>query len=192
MHFVLRLPCTVRRHDSTIVVVDRFSKMAYFRPCSKTFDATRVAQLYFREVVRLHGLPKSIISNRDVRFTSHFWRTLWSMLGIKLRFSTTYHNQTEVVNQSLGNLLRSLVGDNLTTWDLVILRAEFAYKALANRTISPFEIAHVLVPRKSLDLAPIDPHIRASEDDVAFSQHVSELHQYIHDRITHHNASYTA
>ena len=118
------------------------------------------------------------------------------MLGTKLKFSTTYHLQTdgqiEVVNQSLGNLLQPLVGDNLTTWDLVIPRAEFAYSASANRTtgMSPFKIAHGLVPRKPLDLVPVDPHIRAFEDGVAFVEHVSELHQYIHDRITQENASY--
>ena len=196
MDFVVGLPRTVRHQDSIMVVMDRFSKMAHFVPCSKTSDATRVAQLYFQEVVRLHGLPKSIVSDRDVRFTSHFWRTLWSMLGTKLKFSTAYHSQTdgqtEVVNRSLGNLLRSLVGDNLTTWDLFIPRAKFAYNASANSTtgMSPFEVAHGLVPRKPLDLVPVDPHIRASEDGVAFAQHVSELHKYIHDRITQQNAAY--
>ena len=193
---MLGLPRTVCRHDSIMVVVDRFSKMAHFVPCSKTFNATRVAQLYYREVVRLHGLPKSIVSDRDVRFTSHFWRTLRSMLGTKLKFLTVYHphtdGQTEAVNRSLGNLLRSLVGDNLTTWDLVILRAEFAYNALTNRItgMSPFEIAHGLVPRKPLNLVPVNPHTRASKDGVAFAHHVSKLHQYIHDRITQQNASY--
>ena len=196
MDFVLGLPLTARGHDSIMVVVDRFSKMAHFVPCSKTSDASKVASLYFREIVRLHGLPKSIVSDRDVRFTSHFWRTLWGLLGTKLKFSTAYHpqtdGQTEVVNRSLGNLLRSLVGESLTTWDLIIPRAEFAYNSSTHRTtsMSPFEVAHGLAPRKPLDLVPLDPHVRVSEDGVAFAQHVSQLHQDIHDRIQSQNALY--
>jgi len=71
-----------------MVVVDRFYKMAHFIPCQKTNDTVQVADSYFKEIVCLHGITKSNTSYRDVKFISHFWRTLWKKMGTKLQFSS--------------------------------------------------------------------------------------------------------
>ena len=93
MDFVIELPCTFRKHDSILLVVDRFSKMAHFLPCSKTFDASKIAKFYFDEIVKLYGLPETIVFDRDVRFMNYFWKTLWHLVGTKLKFFTRFHPQ---------------------------------------------------------------------------------------------------
>ena len=144
-----------------MVVVDRFSKMAHFLPCHKTYDASRVATLFLQEVVRLHGVPVSIVSDRDVKFVSYFWKTLWAKLGIKFMFSSAFHpqtdGQTEVTNRSLGNLLRCLVTDHVTSWDMVLPHAEFAFNNSVNRSTgcTPFEVVYGFQPNTPLDVIPL-------------------------------------
>ena len=175
MDFVLSLPKTQRKHDSIFMIIDRFSKMAHFIPYSKTSDASRIGRIFFDEVVHLHGLPKTIVSDQDVNFTSYFWKTLWHLMGTLLKFSTTYHpqtdGQTEAVNKSLRNLLRCLVGDSLGNWDLLLPQVEFAYNNSINRStgMSPFEIVHAYKPRKSSDLIPLPQHARVSISAESFA-----------------------
>jgi hypothetical protein len=144
MDFVLGLPRTKRGRDSISVAVDCVSKMAHFIPCYKSDDAIYIADLFFKEIVRLNGMPATIVSDHDAKFLSHFRRTLWNKLGIKLLFSTTCHpqthGQTEVVNRTLGTMLQAVLKKNLKMWEECLPHVESAYNQAMHSTtkVSPF------------------------------------------------------
>jgi len=186
MDFVLGLPRTRKCRDSIFVVVDRFSKMAHFIPCHKVDDGTHIANLFFKEVLRLHGLPRTIVSDRDTKFLSHFWRTLWGKLGTKLLFSTTCHpqsdGQTEVVNRTLGQLLRCMIVHNTREWEALLPHVEFAYNRIVHSTIShsPFEIVYGFNPLTPLDLFPLPTEEAwTCHDGEAKAKMIQDLHTQV-------------
>uniref|UniRef100_A0A151UFK9 Transposon Ty3-I Gag-Pol polyprotein n=1 Tax=Cajanus cajan TaxID=3821 RepID=A0A151UFK9_CAJCA len=91
MDFVVGLPKTVKNLDAIWVIVDRLTKSAHFIPINIRYPLERLTKLYISEIVRLHGVPTSIVSDRDPRFTSRFWESLHKALGTKLRLSSAYH-----------------------------------------------------------------------------------------------------
>ena len=95
MDFVTHLPRTPQGHDAVWVIVDRLTKSTHFLAVQMTFTLERFCRLYIREIVRLHGAPVSIVSDRDPRFTTHFWKSFQKVIGTRLTMSTTFHPQTD-------------------------------------------------------------------------------------------------
>ncbi|KAK1594500.1 hypothetical protein QYE76_018803 [Lolium multiflorum] len=182
MDFVLGLPRTKRGHESIFMVVDRFSKMSHFIAFHKSDDASHIANLFFREVVRLQEIPKTIVSDRDVKFMSYFWKTLWRKLGTKLLFSTTCHpqtdGQTEVVNRTLSQLLRSMIKKNLKEWEDCLPHVEFAYNRAVHyiTELCPFEVVHGFKPITPLDLLPLPIHERVNMEASKRADFVQKIH----------------
>ena len=145
MDFVVELPPSGEsKFDAICVIVDRFTKMAHYFPCHTTIKTPELANLFISGIVRLHGLPESIVSDRDTRFTSDFWSTLCSRLSVKRKLSTAYHpqtdGQTERLNQTMEQYLRSYINYQQDDWTDFLPLAEFAYNNSKHATsgISPF------------------------------------------------------
>jgi hypothetical protein len=121
MDLITQLPVTQRGNDAIVVFVDKLSKMVHYAACKTAVSAPELAKIFFRQVARYHGLPKAIVSDRDPRFTSKFWRALWAETGTKLRMGTAYHpqsdGQTERANRTLEEALRAYVSYQQDDWD---------------------------------------------------------------------------
>jgi hypothetical protein len=131
----------------------------------------------------LHGVPNTIVSNRDAKFLSHYWRTLWYKLGTKLLFSTTCHpqidGQTEVVHRTLSTILRAVLKDNLRLWEECLPHIEFAYNKSIHSTIklSPFMVIYGFNPRAPINLLPLPPSKIMNLDVTQRSEFILKLHK---------------
>ena len=130
MDFITQLPRTQSGYDAIYVVVDRCTKMCHFIPTRTTIDAEGTAQLFLDNIFRLHGLPDSIVSDRDPRFTGHFMTALCQKMGIHQKLSTAFHpqtdGQTEKMNRTLEEMLRHFVGPDQDDWEKYLSQCEFA------------------------------------------------------------------
>ena len=95
MDFIIGLPMTWRQHDSIMVVVDRLTKETKFIPVKSTHKTYDIEKIFMKEIFKLHKFPKAIVFDRDVKFTSNFWKGLFADLGTKLNFNTAYHPQKD-------------------------------------------------------------------------------------------------
>jgi hypothetical protein len=148
MDLVTSLPKTKTGYDSIIVFVDRLSKMIHVEPTTSTVDAPGVAKIMFKTILRHHGLPVTIVSDRDTRFTSQFWTSLHKLCGTRLAMSTAYHpqtdGQTERANRTIIEMLRGYATSRRTDWDEHLIACEFAYNDSVNPSTgyTPFYLNH--------------------------------------------------
>jgi transposase InsO family protein len=105
MDFIFGLPLTVRRHDSIFVVVDTLKNSAHFIPFHTTYQDPNIARVFVTEIVRLHDVPRKIISDRGSMFTGRLWTSFQEALGMQLNFSTTYHPETYGQNEGANQIL---------------------------------------------------------------------------------------
>nr|GEZ39669.1 putative reverse transcriptase domain-containing protein [Tanacetum cinerariifolium] len=145
MDFIIGFLRTLSGHDSIWVIVDRLTKSAHFLPVKTTDSTEKFTQLYLKEVVCRHGVPISIISDRDSKFTSRFWRSLQEVLGTRLDMSNAYHpetnGQSERTIQTLEDMLRACVIDFGGSWDRHFPLVEFSYNNSYHASIkaAPFK-----------------------------------------------------
>jgi len=145
MDFIVGLPRTKANHDAIWVIVDRLTKSAHFLPINERFSLDKLVHMYLKEIVVRHGVPVSIVSDRDPRFNSRFWKSFQECLGTKLNMSTAYHPQTdgqsERTIQTIEDMLRVCTIDFKGSWDEHLPLVEFAYNNSYHASIGmpPYE-----------------------------------------------------
>jgi transposase InsO family protein len=145
MDFIVGLPRTTNGFDSIWVIIDRLTKIAHFLPVKTYYTVITYAKIYIARILSLHGIPKTIVSDRGPQFVSKFWEELHKSLGTKLLHSSAYHpqtsGQTKRVNQILEDMLRACVLEFPQKWYECLPLAEFSYNNSYQESIkmAPFE-----------------------------------------------------
>ena len=187
MDFVVALPKAKNGCDAIIVVVDRLTKRAHFIGSKMTMTAVELAKTFNKEIVRLHGLPEEIVSDRDSKFTSNFWTKLSEVVGVQLKMATAYHQRTdgqaERTIKTLKEYLRCYTDSMQSNWEENLAMAEFAYNNAQQAAIgmSPFEADLGYSPRIPLDLKL--PHRKGPVRN--FVKNQKETLAIIRERIQH-------
>ena len=148
MDLITQLTKTRSGNDAIVVWVCKFSKLRHYAACKTTISAPQLAQLFLSTIVRHHGMPEYIISDRDPRFTAHFWRAFWAIMGSTLSMGAAYHpesdGQTENANKTLEIMLRSVVDFSQNDWDEHLPAAELAFNNSKNATTGIHAVLHGL------------------------------------------------
>ncbi|KAD4585146.1 hypothetical protein E3N88_22747 [Mikania micrantha] len=145
MDFITKLPLTAKRHDAIWVIVDRLTKSAHFLPIRETYTSEKLSELFVKEIIMRHGVPVSIVSDRDTRFVSRFRKRFHESMGTRLNISTAYHPQTdgqsERTIQTLEDMLRACIIDFGGSWDDHLPLVEFSYNNSYHASIGmpPYE-----------------------------------------------------
>jgi hypothetical protein len=202
MDFLEGLPTTKRGHDYLFVVVDRFSKMIILMPCTKTITATQAAKMFFEHVWKHFGLPDSIISDRDVRFCSHFWNSLWGMMDTRLKkfiaFQPQTDGHTEVMNHTLVHMLRGYNSKHPKTWDDSLPYLQFAFNRSVHSSSgkTPFETCYGYLPSSPFDMVfSTDSTMDGKEESdrlkaQKFLEKISAIHATVETQLKKSQAKY--
>jgi len=182
MDFITDLPKS-EGNNAILIVIDRVTKMAPFLPCDKEMNARQFSELFMREIFRLHGLPKDILTDRGSIFTSDLWKETTKQLGIERRLSTAFHTQmdgqTEWTNSTLEQYLRAYVNYQQDNWKKLLPMAEFAYNNGYQESIkrTPFFANYGVNPEYQTIGHLMQGKITPAED-------MSQLHETLQAEIT--------
>ena len=172
-------------------MVDRLSKYAHFLPLSHRFTAAGVTQVYVEHIYKLHGLPRTIVSDRDMVFLSRFWTKLFSLQRVALHMSTSYNpqtdGQTEVVNRCLETFLRCMTGERPTEWVLWLPLVEWRCNSNRHSTIgtTPYEVVYGQPPSLHVPHIKGDSTMEAVDRSLRARDECIKMLQYHLDFISH-------